>query len=337
MSGQHTMRCTILKLASLWLGLTALIVLLINCGSAQPKVYRIGILSGLDFFATTADGFKSEMAGLGYIEGKNISYDVQHTNSDERADRSILKKFVDDKVDLIFVFPTDVALYAKEITQGTNIPVLFANANIEGVDLVDSVREPGGNITGVRYPGPDLTVKRFDILHQIVPGAKRMWLGYKAASAVVPAQLEALRPEAAAAGVSLMEAPANTAGDVQVNLQAHAQMHDVDAILMIAEPLTVTPDVFAIIGKYAAERKIPVGGALMMVGDYASVFGVSTDNVAVGKQAAPLADKILKGTPAGSIPVASAENYIQINYKVAQALGLHLSEGLLGEANQIIR
>jgi hypothetical protein len=88
---------------------------------------------------------------------------------------------------------------------------------------------------------------------------------------------------------------------------------------MIVEPLTVTPDSFTVIAKFAAEHKLPVGGALMAVGDYKSAFGVTIDNIAVGKQAALLADKILKGTPAGTIPVASPENVLQINYKAAQA------------------
>ncbi len=54
-----------------------LIILLLNgCGS-KPKVYHVGILSGLDFFADTADGFKSKMTELGYIEDSNIIYDIQ--------------------------------------------------------------------------------------------------------------------------------------------------------------------------------------------------------------------------------------------------------------------
>ncbi len=90
-------------------------------------------------------------------------------------------------------------------------------------------------------------------------------------------------------------------------------------------------------GQYAAEHKIPIGGAVMMVGGYESIFGMSTDNVAVGKQAAPLANRIFKGISAGTIPVASAESYLQINYKAAQTLGLKLSDGLLRQANQVIR
>ena len=315
-------------------------LLLSGCSGAQkPKVYRVGVLSGLDFVADITDGFKSKMTELGYVEGKNIVYDVQKTNFDMAAYKRILQKFVADKVDLIFVFPTEASMEAKAATQGTNVPVVFSFALIEGMGLVNSVREPGGNITGVRYPGPDIAVKRFEIMRELAPQAKRMWIPYQKGYPIVTPQLEALRPVAAASGVTLIEAPADNAAELQALLDQRAKSADIgfDAILFLAEPLAVTPDAFTVMGKFAFEHKVPIGGALMSVGDYGTVFGVSVNNVAVGKQAAPLADKILRGTPAGTIPVISAENYIQIDYKVAQQLGLTVPEGLLRQANEVIR
>ena len=50
-----------------------------------------------------------------------------------------------------------------------------------------------------------------------------------------------------------------------------------------------------------------------------------------------MADKILKGTPAGTIPVASSEGVLRINYKAAQRLGLTIPEGVLAQAAAIIR
>src|SRR5262245_13677562 len=95
------------KLYLKFLILFVIVLVIMGCSaSAAPKVYRVGILSGLDFFADTADGFKAEMTKLGYIEGQNIVYDIQKTNFDPAAEEQILQKFVADKVDLIFVFPT---------------------------------------------------------------------------------------------------------------------------------------------------------------------------------------------------------------------------------------
>jgi putative ABC transport system substrate-binding protein len=314
-------------------------LLVSGCGAPKPKVYRVGVLSGLDYVAVITDGFKAEMAELGYVEGKNIVYDVQKTNFDMAAYQSIVKKFVDDKVDLIFVFPTEASMEAKAATQGTDIPVVFSFAFIEGAGLVDSVREPGGNITGVRYPGPDIAVKRFEIMRELAPGAKRMWVPFQRGYPSVASQLEVLRPAAAAAGVTLIEFPADNAAELQAELDARAASGDIgmDAILFLAEPLAVTPDAFAVMGKFAYEHKVPIGGALMSVEGYGSVFGVNVDPVKIGKQAAPLADRILKGTKAGTIPVVSGENYFQINYKAAQELGLTVPDGLLSQAAEVIR
>jgi putative ABC transport system substrate-binding protein len=315
------------------------VALLLSGCSQAPKTYRVGVLSGLSFVANITDGLKAKMTELGYVEGKNITYDVQATDFDLAKYKSILQKFVADKVDVIFVFPTEATMEAKAATQGTNIPVVFDFCLIEGMGIVDSVRAPGGNITGVRYPGPDIAAKRFEIMHELVPQAKRMLIPYQKGYPIVTPQLEALRPVAQAAGVTLVELPADNTADLEAQLQARAQSADIgfDVILFVAEPLTVTPDAFAVLGKFAAEHKVPIGGALMSVGGYDSVFGVNVDNIAVGKQAAPLIDKVFKGISAGTIPVVSAENYIQINYKAAQNLGLTVSEGLLNQANEVIR
>jgi putative ABC transport system substrate-binding protein len=309
-------------------------------GSKQSqKVYRVGILSGLEYMAAAADGFKTKMTELGYIEGRNIVYDLQKTDFDMAAYKRILRKFVADKVDLIFVFPTEATQEAKAATNGTGIPVVFAVANIEDTGIVNSVREPGGNITGVRYPGPDLAIKRFEIMRELAPNAKRMWIPYQRGYPIVTSQLKALQPVAASSGITLVEFPADNAAEVQADLSARVESGDIgiDAILFIAEPLAVTPDAFEVMGKFAAEHKLPIGGAYMMVGGHGSIFGVNIETFATGRQAAVLAEKILKGTSAGTIPVVSSESFFQINYKVAQELGVKVPEGLLSRADEVIR
>jgi putative ABC transport system substrate-binding protein len=191
----------------------------------------------------------------------------------------------------------------------------------------------------VRYPGPDVAVKRFEIMRQLVPEAKQMVVPYQKGYPIVVPQLEALRPAAEAAGVTLIEVPAGNAAELEAELQARAQAADfgMDALLIIVEPLAVTPDAFAVMAKFAAEHNAPIGGALMAAEGYESVFGINVDTIKVGEQTAPLADKIFKGIQAGTIPVASAESFLQINYKAAQQQGVTVSEGLLSQADEIIR
>jgi putative ABC transport system substrate-binding protein len=320
-------------------GLLITVMFLNGCSRHKKKTYHIGILSGFDFFFTTVDGFKAKMTELGYIEGKNMVYDVQKTKVDPVEYRRVLSKFIDEKADLIFVFPTEAAMEAKAATQGKGIPVVFANAFTENTGLVNSVREPGGNITGVRWAGSDIALKRFEIMREFAPKAKRILIPYLKDYPIVKSQLEVLRPTSAAAGLSLIEIPARNATELEAELQKQAKSINskTDFILLIVEPLVLTPAPFISLGKFADEHKITIGGALMSVGGYESIFGFIPQNIPQGKQAAYLADKILKGAKAGTIPVVSAENFLQINYKKAKKLGLNISEGLLNSANEIIR
>lgn len=318
-----------------------------GCGPEKPKVYRVGILSGLNRSVIIGDTFIKEMASLGYAEGKDIVYDYQKTNFEPDKEEQILKNFVSDKVDLIFAFNTEAALEAKKAVDGTDIPVLFAMGLIEGNDLVESVRQPGGNITGVRYPGVDIALKRFEIMHEMVPQAKIIWIPYQKDYSIAPYQLKALRPVAASLNITLIEFPAKDLDSLRAELERRSQSGDIgfDAVLYIPEALSTKREAFDIIAEFTRESKIPVGGTIVPPLDntptalksYGCLFGVTVDWPEQGKLAASLADKILKGIPAGTIPVVSPEPYLMINYKVAQELGLTVSEGLLAQADEIIR
>ena len=331
------------KLWTMLIWVVVVAMLLSGCGSTQQaKTYKVGVLSGLSAFAPAVDGFKSKMAELGYVEGKNISYDVQSTEVDFDAYKKITKKFVDDKVDMIYVFPTEASMEAKAATQGTDIPVVFTMSftDVKGVDLIDSVREPGGNITGVRFPSSDMASKRLEILLQMAPNAKKIFVPYLKDYPNVPGQLDVIRPQAGSLGIELVEYAATSPQDLKDKLDSLVTTDGVgiDAILMLAEPLGITPPFYAELGKFAYDHKLPIGGALMTTAEgYDSIFGLLPDAKAVGEQAALLADKVFKGTVAGTIPVTTAENSLVINYKAAQALGLTVPEGLLKQANEVIR
>lgn len=310
-----------------------------GCARKKAEVHRIGILCGLDYIASISDEFKSKMAELGYKEGENITYDIQRTNFELEKEKQILKKFVEDKVDLVFTFPTEVSMSAKSIAEGTGIPVLFCFANIEGTGLVESVRSTGGNITGVRYPGPDLAIKRLEVMLRLTPNVRKIWIPYQRGYPIVESQLEVLYPIAKSKGITLIEFPADDAAELKVELDKKTQLGDIgmDAVLFVAEPLTVTPDAFEVLAKFASEQKLPIGGALMKVGPYGSIFGVNVDLTRTAHQAAILADKILRGIPADTIPVVSSESFLEINYSTAGELGITVPEGLLSTADKVVR
>ncbi len=326
-----------------WQAILVLVVMLgllvSGCGAQKPKVYRVGILYDGGTLDAIGDGFKTKMTELGYVEGQNIVYDMQDSNSGPDEEQRLAKYFVDEKVDLIFTFPTPTTFAAHDATQGTDIPVVFAYAGIEGSDLVKSVREPGGNITGVRYPGPEMQAKRLEILAELAPEAKRVWIGYDQNSRNTAPSLEAMRPAASSLGITLVEVPATAQEELEADLAARAKSADlgIDAIVLMPDGFNHSPANLGMLTQFAAEHKLPLGGSFLSTVEQGAVFGNATNVFSVGEQAAPLADKVLKGTPAGTIPLVTPDQDLYINYKVAQELGLTVPESLLSQATEIIR
>jgi putative ABC transport system substrate-binding protein len=339
MLGKHNSQNRMRTGWTLLVGVVVISLLVSGCAAPKPKVYRVGILSLGAAFSGITDGFKAKMTELGYVENKNVVYDAQETsvNADDRQRQ--IKKLVDNKVDLIFAVGSVAAIAAKDATQGTNIPVVFAYGQLEGTNLVKSVKEPGGNLTGVRYPAPEIIGHRLELLLEIAPQAKRVWIGYRKDGPNTGLALAALRPVASSLGVSLVEVPAAKAEELGTDLAARAQLADpgLDAILIMPDEFNNAPDSLAMLSKFATEHKVPLAGGAASMLQQGALFVNSTDLPNVGALAAPLADKIFKGTPAGTIPVVTPEQTLLINYKVAQALGLNVPEGLLRQATQVIR
>lgn len=318
---------------------TLIIALLLNACTKKPKVYQVGVISGADPFLSSVEGFKAEMANLGYVEGENIAYEIQAFNADFVGEKAAAEKFVADGVDLIFTTSTDAADAAKAAAEGTDIPIVFTYAGLEGSTLVNSVSEPGGNITGVRFPGPEIAVKRLELMLEIAPSVKRIWAGYDKNYPNTNPSLDVLRPLASSLGVTLVEVPATSLADIQADLDARADADDlgIDAMIIMPDSLVHSPDGWGAISSFASEHKIPLGGSFLNTVEGGALYGIANDLYKVGQLAAPLADQIFKGTQAGKISVVTPEEDLWLNYKVAQELGLTFSDGLLYQAVEVIR
>jgi putative tryptophan/tyrosine transport system substrate-binding protein len=318
-----------------------LVVLVCGCTSqANQKIYHVGVLYIPGSFAEIENGFKDKMTESGYVEGRNIVYDIVEVPLPAKSEDSYaaVMKLVDKNVDLIFAFPTPMVVAVHNATNGTEIPVVFAMANPETLGLINSVRNPGGKMTGVRYPGPEMISKRMEILNGIDPNIKRFWLGYDRNHPNTNSTLEALRSSAASLGITLVEVPATTLEDLRTDLEKRESGNlGFDAMLTMNDGLNVGTEGFNMLNKFASDHKIPlVGGVLKTVQDGA-VIGSSPNLTKMGDLAAMLADKILRGIPAGTIPVVTPSEELYINYKVARELGLDISDGVLGIADYIVR
>jgi putative ABC transport system substrate-binding protein len=56
-----------------------------------------------------------------------------------------------------------------------------------------------------------------------------------------------------------------------------------------------------------------------------------------GRQAAQIADQILRGANPGDLPVQTAESYLGINLVTAQAIGVEIPADFLQQAEIVIR
>ena len=73
------------------------------------------------------------MTEPGYVEGENIIFDLQKTQVvDMQSYEDIVQKFVDDEVDLILSYPSEASLVAKQVTEGSGVPLVFSFAAGEG-------------------------------------------------------------------------------------------------------------------------------------------------------------------------------------------------------------
>jgi putative tryptophan/tyrosine transport system substrate-binding protein len=316
------------------------------CGCAAKtqtqvsKVFHVGILSGVENFSATIDSFKTDMTKLGYVENKNIIYDIRRINGEPDKEKAISEEFVKNKVDLIFTFPNEAALAAKIAAANAGIPVVFSWVTIEATKLVDSISHPGGNITGVRHSTNDLLAKTYDILLEMSPNIKRVWMIYDPNIPSAVDFMNVIRPIAQAAGVAIVEtAEVTSIDDLKKDLAARSKKSDigVDAIMLLPGAIGISPEGIAIVSEFAKEQKIPLAGLSSAQVGSGVLFGFGPTTENESKLSAFQADKVLKGAKAGDLPVVTADGSLWIDYRVAQEIGLKIPEGVLSRAEKILR
>jgi putative tryptophan/tyrosine transport system substrate-binding protein len=136
----------------------------------QGKMSKIGWLGSrpLSDTGSQKEVFPGMLRELGYIEGKNITF--EYRNADDKLGRlpALADELVRLPVDILIAPSTAEALAAKKAT--SRIPIVFlGGGDPVAAGLIDNLARPGQNITGVTNIAPDLAGKRLELLKETVP------------------------------------------------------------------------------------------------------------------------------------------------------------------------
>src|SRR5262252_1788194 len=141
----------------------------------QPALPVIGVLGGVSAarWAEPMAGFHRGLAETGYVEGRNVA--IEYRLADGHLDRlpAMADDLVSRRVAVIFVF-SSVGLQAAMAATKT-IPIVFATGSDPvAAGFVPSLARPDGNVTGLTAFSVELVAKRVELLHELLPGARRI-------------------------------------------------------------------------------------------------------------------------------------------------------------------
>ena len=234
---------------------------------------------------------------------------------------------------LIFTAATSVAVAAKNATGTT--PIVFGAGTdpvIEG--LVDSVRLPGGRITGVHFSAGDVTAKRFELLREMVPKLARVVTFCNPKS--LPALESAGRGQEAARllNIEFLERHVSTAQELQAALD-ELRPGEADGYVAVADAL-VDSHAHLIIDT-ARVKRLPTIFYEESIAARGGLASYGVDFRAVGSVAAKYVARILGGSPPGELPIErmTALSFV-VNLSTAQQIGLSIPAAVLARADKLV-
>lgn len=307
------------------------VLLVVSACKPQGKnTFVIGYINPNPEEVEGAQGFLRNMPKFGYIEGKNVTY-IKCESRDKKVIEAALENMVAKKVDLIFTMTTPAAKMAKQVTEGTKIPIVFVLYDAIESGVVDNLIHHGGNLTGVQLAGS--TPKALDWLLAIAPGTRRIFVPVSFDTGAALHSLVDLEKSASYAGLKLTVSEVRTVGELRESLSAMPE--DTGAVFILHSWLVGSN--LDIIVENAKKRKIPIFSAGHLSYDGGVVLSYGPLDDITGLQAARMAHDILRGTPPRDLPVETSDFSLGINLKTARKVGVKIPDDVLLQAKYIIR
>jgi putative ABC transport system substrate-binding protein len=305
---------------------------------AQPPTIRvIGFLSSRspgESAALTA-AVRQGLGQSGYIEGKNLT--IEYRWAEGHYDRlpTLASDLVSRGVAVIVAGGGAVsASAAKGAT--SSIPIVFVSgADPVKYGLVSSLGRPGGNATGVTMFVGELSLKRLQLLRELVPQAPLIGVLINQNSLEADAQSKNMQAAASSIGQPIQIAYAGSDAEFDVVLATLAQSR-VRALLIDNDPFYDSKRDRLV--ALAARYKIPtiyVWRDSVAAGGLVSYGASLVDSY---RQAGDYAGKILNGAKPADLPVMQPTKFeLVINLKTAKALGLTIPPSVLARADEVIQ
>jgi putative ABC transport system substrate-binding protein len=298
----------------------------------KNKVWRVAYLypGSLSNPADHAifDVFRMEMKHLGYVEGQNLIIDDR--SADGRLERlpALVAELIGLHPDVIVAITTPAIAAAQRAT--TTLPIVMAPATDPiGSGFVKSFPHPGGNITGMANLTGDSVGKAIELLHSIVPSARRIAV-LTSNNPTHPEQYRLAEIAAKTLAISAIRISAPTPDDLETAFGTMTR-ESCDALFVLGDFTRPTIPVLA------AKAKLPAvyqSSAFMPLGALAS-YHPKTEAIYI--KVAQYVDRIFKGANPADYPVEQPVVFeLGVNLKTAAALGVTIPDSVLARADRVI-
>jgi putative tryptophan/tyrosine transport system substrate-binding protein len=309
--------------------------------AARAQQRTIPVVVGV--LSSTADTLVMApfMLGLkeaGFIEGQHLVVEQRWANNQYDRLPEMAADLVRARVSLIVTFGNNLSARAAKAATSTIPIVFFMGADPVALGLVASLNHPGGNITGVTVAIAEVLQKRLQLLHDLVPNARRF--GYLvnpdnvATVQYRDSNRDAARNAVRTWGGTLEVAYARAARDFDRAFEEFAERH-VEAIAIAGDALFGSE--LERLSRVAAQYAVPVIYGFAGSIRYGGLMSYSADLRDAIRQAGLYAGRILKGEKPADLPVVQPTRFtFAINLKTAKALGLTIPPNVLALADEVI-
>jgi putative ABC transport system substrate-binding protein len=304
------------------------------------KIPRIGILSPsrseeASPNRVTLQAFVAGMRELGYVDRQNITIERELSEANAEQLREAATELVKHNVDVIVTLSTTAARPAKQATSRIPIVAIGMADPVED-ELVASLAQPAGNVTGTTFLGPQLVTKRLQLLGEVVPHHSRvavLWHPHAYSDRTMDGMVKEAELAAQTLGMQLQFLPANRPEEI-IGTFSTITRDRADALCVFPSPMLFAE--YGQIVSTVAEKRLPTIYAAREGVELGGLMSYGANLADLARQTAPYVDKILKGAKPAELPVQQPTKFeLVINLKAAKALGLTISRDFLLIADEV--